>query len=84
MSKARAIDKNGLEYKTLSETNEGDQVMVDDGFTCIKPLSKKVVKKDDSNCLYVDCDCGQHYLDGQYEDYNGSVEPFYIGLYKCY
>jgi hypothetical protein len=40
---------------------------VDAGFTCILSWSRRVVKKDELG-LYIDCKCGQHFLDGQLDD----------------
>ena len=53
----------------------------------MRPWSEKVVKFDNTKLknwgydasLYIDCDEGQHFLCGQYEDASG-VE-FYVGIY---
>lgn len=86
MSKARAINKLGMEYKLVSETNEGDKVLVDDGFTCMEPWSKRTVKRFVNGDLYVECSHGEHNLDGQYETMcdGVEVEPYYIGVLRCY
>lgn len=54
----------------LEDLNEGDIITLDDGFTC-NDADPAEVKKDEYG-LYIDCDEGKHYLDGQ-EDENGEL-----------
>lgn len=53
----------------LADIKAGDYVCTDGGFTCLKPGLYLVEKS--SHGLYICCDCGEHYLDGQ-EDEEGS------------
>ena len=65
----------------LSDLKEGDTVLVDGGFTCMK-AGIKVVQEDTTRGFYVDktkdkgfyvsCSAGRHYLDGQ-EDEAGEL-----------
>lgn len=52
----------------MAEIKDGDTVVLDAGFTCVKagPIT---VRKDDRG-LYFNCSHGRHYLDGQ-EDHPG-------------
>ena len=58
----------------LSDLKSGDTVIADEGFTCLKP-GPHVVKSDEKNCLYVCCEEGSHFLDGQ-EDKTGNLIGF--------
>ena len=53
---------------------EGDVVVADEGIGCIRPNTPLLVKGH-SGGLYVECELGEHYLDGQldhnYENYIG-------------
>lgn len=60
-----------------TEIREGDNLIADGGFSCMKEKTKSIVKKDENNELYVDCADGTHYLSGQ-RDGKGSI----IGFYK--
>lgn len=57
----------------LKDLKAGDTVIVDGGFTCMKPGHKEVLS--DNGGLYLGCDEGVHYLVGQ-EDEDGEL----IGL----
>lgn len=48
----------------LSELGAGDLVIADDSFTCLKTGSY-LVEADDEGRLFIPCDHGKHYLDGQ-------------------
>lgn len=47
----------------LSDVKVGDTIIADGGFTCMAP-GLKVVAEDDGG-LFVSCDDGHHYLEGQ-------------------
>lgn len=47
----------------LTELKEGDRVKTDNGFTCMEAGVRKVKEK--GGHLYIDCDRGQHFLEGQ-------------------
>jgi len=76
-------DKQGREYARMSDLKEGDEVTVDGDFTCMLPWSQAEVLGDEDG-LYILCEEGQHYLQGQldYQDddslvgiYKGEVKP---------
>lgn len=48
----------------LSNINEGDTVLVDSGFTCMKS-GPKLVLKNETGDLYIACEDGHHLIDGQ-------------------
>ena len=54
----------------LTDIKSGNLVFLDNGFTCVKPGFHKV--NSDKEGLYVCCDHGKHYLNGQ-EDENGDL-----------
>lgn len=70
-------DKQGRTYARLSGLKVGDKVLVDDGFTCMKPWSRHRVQKGPSGDLFIPCRHGQHYLDGQLKGKDSLV-----GVYK--
>ena len=89
-------DLNGLPWALVEEVKEYDILSNDGGFHsdpeegkeyngeyyCILPNTKSIVWADEKNELFVLCSHGRHYLEGQYEDRNETVKPFYIGFYK--
>lgn len=70
-------DRQGRKYATVEEVHEGLQLECDDAFTCISTGRVVTVNKD-SVGLFIPCDEGRHYLDGQL-DFDGG--QFYVGLY---
>lgn len=68
-------------YAKVSETVEGDVLVTDCGFTCMQPGVEKEVKlfrvPDASGGLYLDCQNGKHFLDGQINNHDE-----YVGLWK--
>ena len=72
-------DIQGREYALLSRLRAGTVVQVDADFDCIEAWSTREVKHDldaarraltqgastDFFSLYVDCACGQHFLEAQ-------------------
>jgi hypothetical protein len=81
MSK-KTIKKTQIEYQvSIRKVHEGTWLVADDGFTCIPEGKYCCVRRDRSTTgpwkhtpwnsrarLYVCCDEGQHYLDGQLDD----------------
>lgn len=63
-------------FATVKGTKEGDILIPDEGFTCLKVGRKYTVYKDDGE-LYICCSSGLHYLDSQIKNRH------YVGLYKC-
>lgn len=57
-------DKDGREYAKLSQLKAGDPVEVDTGFACLYPGIHFVSQWQDGR-LYLHCNDGQHFLDGQ-------------------
>lgn len=88
-------DTNGREYALVSEVHVGDILIADGGFIsdppdhldnrqeffCLDKNEEQVVCKSNNRELFVQCKCGQHSLDGQYESRRGYY-PFYMGFYK--
>jgi len=60
----------------LSDITTGQNVIVDDGFTCMKP-GIKTVKTSVYGDLYVDCCKGRHLLDGRVD-----ADGFLIGIFR--
>jgi len=50
----------------LADIKTGDRVVVDAGFTCMRP-GVHAVERDDGG-LFIPCDHGKHYLDGQEDE----------------
>lgn len=65
------------EFAKASEVNVGDTLEADGGFTCLCEGDRKPVMKNVDNRLYIECNEGKHFLEGQEE--NG----VYIGLYRA-
>lgn len=51
----------------LDDVKPGDVLIADGGFTCLAENARCEVLKDHYG-LYVNCDEGKHYLDGQLDD----------------
>ena len=51
----------------LRNLQEGDTVIIDNGFQCMK-AGKQVVERSNCGLLYVRCEQGKHYLTGQVGD----------------
>jgi len=75
-------DTNGREYARLSQTKVGDFVEDDEGFGCLNvdPKPRHEVKMDERGHLYIDCDEGQHFLEGQCDD---DATDHMVGLYPA-
>ena len=54
-------------YAKIDEVEEYSILIPDGGFTCLKDGKEAVVYEDEFG-LYVICDEGRHYLDGQLDD----------------
>ena len=63
-------------WANLKTLKPGDRRFTDGGFPCMPDGELKVVRSDDNGQLYVACQHGKHYLDGQ-DDGDGKL----IGLY---
>jgi hypothetical protein len=68
---------------TCEEVFEGVTLRSDDCFTCLLDGQISTVCRDGAG-LYVGCDLGKHYLDGQYCDKDGahSTKTHYLGFTK--
>jgi hypothetical protein len=53
---------------TANNVKVGDRLIPDGGFTCMTPGHIKVVRRDEGR-LYVKCEDGCHYLDGQLDEH---------------
>ena len=72
----------------LKEVKEGDILIADGGFTCLKDREEVEVKRhvdptrngysSPDEGLYVPCSAGRHYLDGQWNE----EEEAYVGFWK--
>lgn len=73
-------DLNGREYAKAGQLKAGDEVQVDDGFTCLRANSTHTVfsGKNCPDALYIKCDKGIHWLDGQLAADGETL----IGVYK--
>ena len=58
------------------DVNEGDVLFADGGFTCIKKGAQLTVSSRFSDGLFVPCDEGEHYLDGQIDAATGNLIGF--------
>ena len=67
-------------FAAVSEVKAGDVLEADDGFTCLYD-GERVEARDDGLGLFVPCTDGQHFLDGQVDDFNGTRR--YTGLFKA-
>lgn len=61
----------------LNDLKPGDTVILDDRFTCMAEGAHVVKAKDDTGLLFLDCEEGTHYLDGQ-ENEDGEL----VGISK--
>lgn len=52
----------------VGRVHPGNVLLVDEGYECMRPYSLHVVRKDHNGELYIPCDVGEHYLDGQLND----------------
>lgn len=72
-------DLQGREYARIADVKTGDMLEDDGGFGCLDGVSKHVVQADMNGQLFIPCDEGQHYLDGQVDDGDHCV-----GLYPVH
>lgn len=70
-------DKQNREYVNLNSLNPGSKVQVDDGFSCIAGGEIRTVEINEDGELFISCEKGHHYLDGQLTD-----DYFLIGIYN--
>lgn len=64
-----------MERTKLDDLAPGDIVVADGGFTCIRAGEHQVREMD--GLLFVPCDDGKHFLDGQEDD-----DGYLVGLTK--
>jgi hypothetical protein len=80
------LDKQGNAYANVSEIIAGSKVRVDDGFLCMKENSLHEVQlsdeEDTKGNLFIDCEHGKHFLDGQIAFDPKDKTSYYIGMYK--
>lgn len=69
-------DASHRPYAKLSELKPGDEIELDDDFTCHK-RGIVTIKARTDGVLYFNCDEGEHRLDGQADD-----GEHCIGVYK--
>jgi len=69
-------DLQGREYAKIKDVKEGNVLETDGHFTCMRKGEKNRVYKDPNNELFLICDDGRHYLDGQKKD------DYYLGMYS--
>jgi len=60
-----------------TEMKLGDRLVADGGFTCLQEGEICEVKQEDDE-LYVECEAGKHFLDGQLND----EDTAYVGFLK--
>jgi len=60
----------------FSDVKEGDVLVADGGFTCIRKGAELTVSSRFSDGLFVPCDEGEHYLDGQLNYETGELIGF--------
>ena len=53
----------------FADVKVGDVLVPDGGFTCMREGTQRLVREDPHNGLYINCDDGKHFLDGQ-RDFN--------------
>ena len=68
----------------ISDVKIGTVLFTDDGFTCMGPGRMRTVYRDEHG-LFVTCDDGRHYLDGQLlsegpEELADGEEDAYVGF----
>ena len=61
-------------FSEISTVTDGTKLIADGGFTCIRQGEVLTAKADAQGHLYVPCNEGKHYLDGQAD------KGHYIGL----
>lgn len=67
----------GKSYVRLAEVRAGTKLMCDGGFDCMDDGDVMIVHADGNGELYIQCECGQHYLDSQHDDVTDAL----VGLY---
>lgn len=68
-------------YEPQKNVKAGDDLITDDGFTCLPAGKVRRVHEDDGG-LYIKCKEGHHYLDGQ-DGYSADLGcDVYVGLLK--
>ena len=57
-----------MDYANFNEVKEGDKLVADGGFTCLKQGQVGTVVRTGTGDLAIPCDNGHHTLDGQVDD----------------
>lgn len=71
-------------FAEVAKVGVGSKLKTDAGFTCLPDgvevvVGNKIIKG--RNNLYVPCDCGKHFLDGQISFPSQGAIPHYVGFY---
>lgn len=76
-----SCDTAGFPYAKVADLKAGDRVKVDGDFTCLPGFTEHTVLQDDTEAagLYLFCEDGKHFLDGQIEQ--TPVGDVYVGIY---
>lgn len=56
----------------------GSVLIADGGFSCLHEGQKCLVKEDEENNLYIDCDDGDHYLDYEQDPWGDYIYRGFI------
>jgi hypothetical protein len=64
-------------FANIRNLRAGSCLCADGGFTCIKEGAILEVQAEADESLFVPCDDGKHFLDGQIDDDGGEVVGFY-------
>jgi len=59
-------------FAKIKGTHVGTKLITDGGFTCLPEGVQRTVKRDRAG-LYICCDEGHHYLDGQHNTRTGRL-----------
>jgi len=65
-----------MKQANINSIKPGDEVILDNGFTCMR--AGKALVKSDGDRLFISCDDGRHYLDGQIDGDDGQMVGIYV------
>jgi len=65
-----------MNYAKINDVKEGDKLIADAGFTCMRDGQVGTVVRTEAGDLAIPCDDGLHCLDGQVDEEGGEI----IGL----
>ena len=66
-----------MELVKMKDIKPGDKLFCDNGFSCLAPRTICEVKKNENGFLFIECNFGMHFLDGQLNE-DGSLEGLTI------